>query len=85
MQLAGKLTNDVDVTAALTDESSPIQPEGTTKTLQEFDKVFITIKSPHIAGTLGDFELSEQGTEFGVINRKLQGAMGNGKLRIIVH
>ena len=76
MQLAGKLTNDVDVTAALTDESSPIQPEGTTKTLQEFDKVFITIKSPHIGGTLGDFEMSEHGTEFGVINRKLQGAMG---------
>lgn len=77
MQLAGKLTNDVDVTAALTDESSPIQPEGNTKTLQEFDKVFVTIKSPHIAGTLGDFEMSEQGTEFGVVNRKLQGAMGN--------
>jgi len=77
MQLAGNLTNDVNVTAALTDESSPIQPEGTTKTLQEFDKVFITIKSPHISGTLGDFEMSEQGTEFGVVNRKLQGAMGD--------
>ncbi len=76
MQLAGKLTNDVDIAAALTDESSPIQPEGTTKSLQEFDNVFITIKSPHIDGTLGDFELSESGTEFGVINRKLQGAMG---------
>ena len=48
MQLAGDLTNDVNVTAALTDESSPIQPEGNTKTLQEFDKVFMTIKSPHI-------------------------------------
>jgi hypothetical protein len=77
MQLSGNLTNDINVTAALTDESSPIQPEGTTKTLQEFDKVFITIKSPHIMGTLGDFELSQKGTEFGVINRKLQGAMGN--------
>lgn len=77
MQLAGNLTNDVNVTAALTDESSPIQPEGNTKTLQEFDKVFVTIKSPHIGGTLGDFEMSEQGTEFGTVNRKLQGAMGN--------
>ncbi|MGO9480447.1 MAG: hypothetical protein ACLP05_01520 [Candidatus Kryptoniota bacterium] len=76
MQLAGQLTNDVDVTAALTDESSPIQPEGTTKTLQEFDNVFINIMSPHIAGTLGDFELSERGTEFGLIDRKLEGAMG---------
>jgi len=77
MQLAGNLTNDVNVTAALTDESSPIQPEGNTKTLQEFDKVFVTIKSPHVAGTLGDFVMSQQGTEFGVVNRKLQGAMGD--------
>ena len=76
MQLDGKLTNDVEVTAALTDQSSPIQPEGNTKTLQEFDKVFVNIRSPHISGTLGDFELAETGTEFGIIHRKLQGAMG---------
>src|SRR5207247_1779133 len=34
MQMAGSLTNDVQVVAALTDENSPIQPEGTTQTLQ---------------------------------------------------
>ena len=76
MQLDGMLTKDVEVTAALTDQSSPIQPEGNTRTLQEFDKVFINIKSPHISGTLGDFEFSQTGTEFGIINRKLEGAMG---------
>ncbi len=76
MQLSGMLTKDVSVTAALTDQSSPIQPEGNTRTLQEFDKVFVTIKTPHIVGTLGDFDLAEKGTEFGVINRRLEGAMG---------
>ncbi len=76
MQLSGNLTKDVSVTAALTDQSSPIQPEGNTRTLQEFDNVFVTIKSPHIVGTLGDFQLSEKGTEFGIIDRKLEGAMG---------
>ena len=76
MQLSGQLTKDVEVTAALTDESSPIQPEGNTRILQEFDKVFVTIRTPHIIGTLGDFDLTETGTEFGVINRRLQGGMG---------
>ena len=47
MQLAGKLAQDVDVTAALTDENSPIQPEGTTQTLREVDKVYVEIKHPH--------------------------------------
>jgi hypothetical protein len=79
MQLAGKLTKDVDVTAALTDENSPIQPEGTTQTLREVDKVYVEIKHPQYAAILGDFNLQidqSQGGEFGRINRKLQGARG---------
>ena len=79
MQLAGKLAQDVDVTAALTDENSPIQPEGTTQTLREVDKVFVEIKHPQYSATLGDFNLQidrREGGEFGRLNRKLQGARG---------
>ncbi len=79
MQLAGKLAQDVDVTAALTDENSPIQPEGTTQTLREVDKVFVEIKNPQYSATLGDFNMQidqKQGGEFGRLNRKLQGAQG---------
>lgn len=79
MQLAGRLAQDVDVTAALTDENSPIQPEGTTQTLREVDKVFVEVKHPNYTATLGDFNLQidkSEGGEFGRINRKLQGARG---------
>jgi len=79
MQLAGTLAQDVDVTAALTDENSPIQPEGTTQTLREVDKVYIELKHPHYSATLGDFNLQmtqQEGGEFGRLNRKLQGARG---------
>ena len=79
MQLAGKLAQDVDVTAALTDENSPIQPEGTTQTLREVDKVYVEIKHPQYSATLGDFNLQidqKEGGEFGRLNRKLQGARG---------
>ncbi len=79
MQLAGKLAQDVDVTAALTDENSPIQPEGTTQTLREVDKVYVEIKHPQYSATLGDFNLlidQKEGGEFGRLNRKLQGAQG---------
>jgi hypothetical protein len=34
LQLAGKISPEIDVAAALTDESTPIQPEGTTHSLQ---------------------------------------------------
>jgi hypothetical protein len=87
MQLAGKLTSDLDIVAALTDENVPIQPEGTTQTLQELDKVFIQLKSPHFGATLGDFvyETDEKdGGEFGRLSRKLQGATGTASLQDVL-
>ncbi|MCX6135213.1 MAG: hypothetical protein NTU47_15495 [Ignavibacteriales bacterium] len=84
MQLAGKLSSDLDIVAALTDENVPIQPEGTTQTLQELDKVFIQLKSPRYGATLGDFTYAirvEDGGEFGRLSRKLQGANGTASLR----
>lgn len=74
MQMAGNLTDDVEIVAALTDENSPIQPEGTTQTLQELDKVFVEIRSRNVAATLGDFNLALDGGEFVRLTRKLQGA-----------
>ena len=81
MQMAGNLTDDVEVVAALTDENSPIQPEGTTRTLQEVDKVFIELRGTDLSATLGDFSLGLSGTEFGRLNRKLQGAKGLASYR----
>lgn len=81
MELAGTLGSDVEVAASLTDENTPIQPEGTTQTLQEFDKVFVEIRSGAYAATLGDFLLELGGTEFGRLTRKLQGAQGTADFR----
>lgn len=78
LQLSGYITPQVQVVAALTDESTPIQPEGNTQTLQEVDKVFIKINSPYLGGTLGDFNLSYQNSFFGNLNRKLQGITAAG-------
>jgi hypothetical protein len=81
MQMSGKITNDIEVIAALTDETSPIQPEGTTQTLQEIDKVFVEIRGTDLSGTLGDFTLRLAGNEFGQLNRKLQGVKGLANYR----
>jgi hypothetical protein len=79
LQLSGPLTDDISLVAALTDENTPIQPEGNTKTLQELDKVFIKIFNPNFALTLGDFNIAYTGTEFGKYNRKLAGFMGEAR------
>jgi hypothetical protein len=81
LQLSGKLTEDLEIVAALTDESTPIQPEGNTQTLREIDKVFIKFNSPWVDGVLGDFNLRYGGAQFGSYSRKLQGVSLTGKYK----
>ncbi len=82
MQLSGKIASNIEIAAALTDENIPIQPEGTTQTLQEFDNVFVEIRSTDVAATLGDFSLNMPATEFARLSRKLQGARGTADYRL---
>ncbi len=87
LNLSGKVAEQVYVNAALTDQSTPIQPEGTTQNLKEIDKVFVEIKAPHLTATLGDYVLNLQENEFTRYSRKLQGAMAevsSNQLRLLV-
>lgn len=79
LQLSGKLSDEIEIVAALTDENTPIQPEGNTERLEELDKVFIQVKHPNAIGTFGDYQLKQRFGEFGIIDRKLQGLMGEFK------
>ncbi|NLT51614.1 MAG: hypothetical protein GXX85_11930 [Ignavibacteria bacterium] len=76
LQMSGKLTDDIEIVAALTDENTPIQPEGNTERLDELDKVFIEVRHPNVTGTFGDFDYKGGSGEFGKIDRKLQGLKG---------
>ncbi len=73
VELSGMITDDIEIIGALTDEATPIQPEGNTQTLEEIDKVFIQFRSPYIDGTVGDFNIEKKQTSFANVSRKLQG------------
>ena len=81
LQVSGLIAPGVDVTAALTDQNTPIQPEGNTQTLQEIDKVFVDIKAKSLKATLGDFIFDTGPSGFGTYSRKLQGVMGSAESR----
>ncbi|MBZ0203863.1 MAG: hypothetical protein K8I03_12665 [Ignavibacteria bacterium] len=76
LQLNGKLSSDIEITAALTDENTPIQPEGNTQKLQELDKVFVELRSTNITATLGDIDVNFTGSDYFNFSKKLQGAKG---------
>lgn len=79
IQFSGNITEDVEVLGALTDEQTPIQPEGNTQTLREVDNIFIEFRSPYVGGTIGKFTASSSGSEWTAFNRKLQGARVIGR------
>lgn len=64
LQLSGMLAKDLEVTAALTDNSVPFQPEGNTQQIQEFDKIFIQLKYLNHKVTAGDFDLYQPSNSY---------------------
>ena len=74
MELAGEIADGVEVQAVLTDENTPIQPEGTTQRLSDFDRVYVQLDTRRGQARLGDIDLAFTGTEFAPYVRKLQGA-----------
>ena len=74
LQLAGNITDDIEITAAITDNDVPIQPEGNTQQLQEFDRVFIRLTKDRHSLTAGDYDLAPTQGYFLRFKRNLQGA-----------
>jgi len=74
IRLSGKLNNDVEITAVITDNNIPIQPDGNTRQLQEFDKVFIELSKGTTKIRAGDIELFKPEGYFLNYTKKSQGA-----------
>jgi hypothetical protein len=73
LQLSGKLGKEIEILAAITDNNIPIQPEGNTQQIQEFDKVFIQLSYKTSRLIAGDFELSKPDSYFMNFYKKAQG------------
>lgn len=82
LQLKGRMAGDVDVVANLSDNNIPIQPDGTTQQLQEFDKVFIQLKRKNTTLTVGDYEMHKPDSYFLGFNKKVQGIEINNSFKV---
>ncbi len=74
LQITGKLSKDVSILASISDHNLPIQADGYTQTLEEFDKIYIqlNIKDKSILRA-GHIDLLDDKTYFAKYQRKSMG------------
>lgn len=75
LQLSGFIAPDVEIVANITDENLPVQPEGNTRYIKDFNKIFLQLKYKDVLKvTAGDIEVRPvQNTYFFKLFRQFAG------------
>lgn len=73
LQMAGYIGDGIEVSASISDQNIPIQPEGTTQQLNEFDRVFIQLRKDSTRLIAGDYDLLRPDGYFMNHYKRLQG------------
>lgn len=76
-QIAGKLNDQIRVSGIVTDETLPIQPDGTTASLDELDKIFLKVSHPSGELLAGDITITNKSGKYNRGNKNIVGITNN--------
>ncbi len=81
LQLSGKLSPNINILASISDNNIPIQPDGNTQNIQEFDRIYIQLFNETKKLTLGDYEIAQDSGTFMRFFKKVQGGEFSGGVK----
>lgn len=76
LELAGDIAPNLKILASVSDNKLPIQPDGNTNKLQEFDQVFIQVYNDQFKVIAGDFWINKPQGYFMNYKKRAQGLYG---------
>lgn len=80
LRMSGRLTDKINIAMAATDNNIPVQPDGNTQQLQDFDKVFIELYDDKSKLIAGDYTVNRPRSYFMNYNKRAQGLYFNTAL-----
>ena len=80
LQIFGKLNDKISIKASIQDSEIPFQNNGYSQKIDEFDEIFIELKSSNWNIRGGDIELIKSNSFYGNFEKKIQGLDINTKI-----
>lgn len=85
LQLEGKLGDDLNIRASITDQNVPFQPEGNTAQIQDFDNIYLELYNDNFSLKGGDVVFKNRASNFLRYHKNVQGGLLNTKYKIGVN